>query len=140
MTRRNLRHGGSGPARSRWAARLAAWLCLLALSFHQVVPPALAELAVSRAADANAFICHAGAPADHTPAQPGDDDFGCCGHCPLCQLLHAPAFVPPARIGLAITAPPAFALLRPAVPADRRPAWTAAFLTPLHPRAPPVAV
>jgi len=114
---------------------VAAWLGLLALSVHQLVPPALAA---SWAAGDQTFVCHAGAPAD-TPVQ-SNDEFGCCGHCPLCQLPDATALVPPSPPGLWATVHLPVALLRRAVPADRRPGRTAASATPLHPRAPPVAV
>ncbi len=134
------RQGNRSGIGARWVARLAAWACLLALSVHQLAPPALAELAAPPSAGGGVFVCHAGAPAHNpAPAQSGDD-FGCCGHCPLCQLLHAPAFVPPARTDFGLAAPRPVALPRPPIPAGRPPARIAASLTPLHPRAPPVAV
>jgi hypothetical protein len=121
--------------RARWGARLAAWLCLLALSVHQLVPPALA--ASWSAGDAT-FICHAGAPAD-TPADnpvQSDDEFGCCGHCPLCQSARADIVVPPDEPRIA---PPPVTIAAIDWPLPRLPAHEELRpRLPLQPRAPPV--
>ena len=102
------RTGAPASFRRGWGARLAVWLCLLALVANQFAPLAIAAIADRQGTVGEEFICHAGTVSDQ-PAPASDD--GASGHCPFCVILAAQALTPPT--GSVLAAPtPAIALIR----------------------------
>lgn len=123
---------------SRRAIQLSTWLCLLALTLHQLARPVLPELSAGQAAAGLTAYCHTGG-ADHHSNAPAKDPAD-CDKCPLCRLLSATGYVPPLRTNLGVIDRVPLLVLRQIRPADSQLGAAAVAVTPLQPRAPPVVV
>lgn len=109
---------------------VAAWLALLALWAHAVLPGTMP----SGGFGAGLVICTPDGPARGGPdGGPAEDGPAEAQHCMLCRLASAPAVLPPPG-GAPAPPLPAFAVPCASAPAGILPARIA---SPLQPRAPP---